>query len=198
MTDFTEDGRLVLRVRSGDLDALGALYEKYKATIFRAALAIIGDKGAAEDVLQETFLRLYAHADSIDTCLPLAPWLYRVAVNLSYTYLSWGRRWLVSLEAWVDRLIGPSRTFPEEQAELREVQRAVWQAIDNLEPAHRITVILYYLCNLSLREIAYATDCPVGTVKSRLHYGRARLRETLANLQLARGRTTTETGEMNL
>lgn len=184
MTDLSEDGRLVLRIKAGDLDALGILYDKYKAPVFRAALAIVHDRGTAEDVLQETFLRLYSHADTIDVSLPLLPWLYRVAVNQSYTYLSWSRRWLVSLEAWVDRLIAPSHTFPEEQAELRQAQRLVWQVINSLDAEHRTTLILYYICRLSLREIAYATDCPIGTVKSRLHYGRARLRQALAEWQL--------------
>ncbi len=193
MTGFSEDGRLVLRVQAGDLEALGVLYDKYKTPVFRAAFAITGDKGAAEDVLQETFLRLYSHVNVIDTCLPLLPWLYKVAVNMSYTYVGWRRRWWVSLEAWVDRLIGPSRFFPEEQSDLRDVQRAVWQAIDHLEPEHRVAVILYYLCNLSLREIAYATDCPVGTIKSRLHYGRAQLRQALADLQPRRGWPAAET-----
>jgi RNA polymerase sigma-70 factor (ECF subfamily) len=75
-----------------------------------------------------------------------------------------------------------------------DIQRAVWQAIDSLDSPHRMTIILYYLCDLSLQEIAYATDCPVGTVKSRLHYGRTRLRQALADLQLSLGRTVAETG----
>ncbi len=195
MTSFSEDGRLVLRIRSGDLEALGILYEKYKTPIFRAALAITNDKGTAEDILQETFLRLHFHADIIDTSVSVLPWLYRVAVNQSYTYINWRRRWWVSLEAWVDRLIGPSRVFPEEQSETLEVKRIVWQAIDRLEAEHRTTVILYYLCNLSLREIAFATHCPIGTVKSRLHYGRLQLRSALADLQFTRGRTATETAD---
>ncbi len=193
MADLSEDGRLVLRMRAGDLEALGELYEKYKLPLFRAALAITGDKGAAEDVLHETFLRLCTHADSIDTSLPVLPWLYRVATNLSCSYLSWHRRWLVSLEAWVDRLFSPSRTCPDEQAEWREIRRAIWQAINSLDPAHRTTVILFYLCGLSVREIAYATESPVGTVKSRLHYGRACLRRALADLRLKPGKLVAET-----
>ena len=192
MTDCSEDGRLILRVRSGDLEALGTLYDKYKQPIFQAALAITGERNTAEDVLQETFLRLHTHAQTMDLHLSALPWLYRVAVNLSYTYLSWSRRWLVSLEAWVDQLIGPSRLFPEEQVELRDVKRAVWKAIDSLDQEHRAVVILYYLCNLSQREIAYAAGCPVGTVKSRLHYGRAQLRHALTNLRLSRGQTAAE------
>ena len=84
-------------------------------------------------------------------------------------------------EAWVDRLISPSRLFPEEQAELYDIQRAVWHPQTGSGPSYDGG--LYYLWNRSC-EIAYATDCPWGTVKSRLHYGRAQLRQALANLQL--------------
>lgn len=182
MTSFSEDGRLVLRVRAGDVEALGLLYEKYKLPVFRAALAIVRDQELAEDILQETFLRLNAHIASINPSLPLIPWLYRVAVNLSYTSVSRGQRWLASIEAFVDRLVGSQHTVPEEQAEMGEIQRIVWQAIDGLDAEHRMTLILYYVCDLSQREIAYAMDCPLGTVKSRLHYGRAQLRQALSHL----------------
>ncbi|MBN1888934.1 MAG: sigma-70 family RNA polymerase sigma factor [Thermoflexales bacterium] len=185
MTSFSEDGRLILRVRAGDVEALGSLYEKYKLTVFRAALAIVRDQELAEDILQETFLRLGAHVGSLNPSLPLAPWLYRVAVNLSYTNVSRGQRWLVSVETFVNRLVGSHHAVPEDQAELREIQRLVWQAIDGLEADHRMTVILYYVCDLSQREIAYAMDCPLGTVKSRLHYGRTQLRQALSGMPLS-------------
>jgi RNA polymerase sigma-70 factor (ECF subfamily) len=193
MTSCSEDGRLILRVRAGDVEALGSLYEKYKLLVFRAALAIVRDQELAEDILQETFLRLGAHVGSINPSLSLAPWLYRVAVNLSYTSVSRGQRWLVSLETLVDRLVG-RHPVPEDQAESREIQRLVWQAIDNLDADHRMTVILYYVCDLSQREIAYAMDCPLGTVKSRLHYGRTQLRQALSCLPLSLNRPAEATG----
>jgi RNA polymerase sigma-70 factor (ECF subfamily) len=194
MTGLGEDGRLILRMRAGDVEALGLLYEKYKLPVFRAALAIVRDQELAEDILQETFLRLRAHVGSVDPSLPLAPWLYRVAVNLSYTNVSRGQRWLVSIETFVDRLVGSRHPVPEDQAESRENQHLVWQAIDSLDADHRMTVILYYVCDLSQREIAYAMDCPLGTVKSRLHYGRAQLRQTLSGLPLSLNRPVEAAG----
>lgn len=173
------DGSLVEHLRQGDLEALGVLYERHRLQVFRVALAITHDHDLAEDVLQEAFLRINHYADRIDTRLPLAPWLYRVTVNLSCTAIKRPSRWLVPLEGLIDRLIAPAQSAPEPCAEVNEVRRAVQAAVDALPESHRIVVVLYYLSELSLKEIAEVLNCPVGTVKSRLHYARESLRSAL-------------------
>jgi len=175
-----EDGQLILRLRTGDLSALGALYDRYRLQVFHTALAITRDRPAAEDLLQECFLKLHRHADRIDPALPLAPWLYRVTVNLSYTWVTRHNKWWTSLETLIDQLIAPSRAAPERRYEIRDLQTHVAQAIELLPFNQRVVVILHYLSGLSLKEIAYILDCPVGTAKSRLHYGREALRRALA------------------
>jgi RNA polymerase sigma factor (sigma-70 family) len=97
-------------------------------------------------------------------------------VNLAYTWVTRRSRWLTSIETMIDRLVAPIRTNSEYQAELSELQTVIQQAIDALPPNQRLTVVLYYLNDLSLKEISYILDCPVGTVKSRLHYGREQLK----------------------
>src|SRR5512147_2867314 len=176
MTSAPTDRELIQRLCDGDLAALGTLYDRYRLLSFHTALAITRDRQAAEDILQECFLKLNAYAPRIDTTLPLEPWLYRVTVNLAYTWISRRSRWLTSLESVIDRLVAPIRTNSEYQAELSELQTVIQQAIDALPPNQRLTVILYYLNDLSLKEISYILDCPVGTVKSRLHYGREQLK----------------------
>jgi len=88
MTTQYTDGQLVVRIRSGDLEALGKLYERYKTQVYRTALAITRDKEAAEDILQDAFLRVYTYAGRIDETVSLGPWLYRVTVNLAYSWVS--------------------------------------------------------------------------------------------------------------
>ena len=100
------DGELVLRLRKGDVEALAELYDKYRTTIFRTALAIMRDQALAEDILQECFLRLFTNADRIQTDIPVGPWLYRVAVNLSYTWAKRSKRRVGAL----DDLIGGTWT----------------------------------------------------------------------------------------
>ena len=173
------DHELIDRLCSGDLAALGTLYDRYRLLVFHTALAITHDRQSAEDILQECFLKLNAYARRIDVNLPLEPWLYRVTVNQAYTWVTRRSRWLTSLESVIDRLVSPARANAEYQVEIAELQLAIQRAIDSLPPNQRMTVVLYYLNDLSLKEISYILDCPVGTVKSRLHYGREQLKRQL-------------------
>jgi len=180
MPAIHEDGRLVARIRKGDLSALGALYDKYRLQVFHTALAITRDHHVAEDILQEVFLKVHSHADRIDLTVPLAPWLYRVSINLSYTWVTRHANKRASLEDLLDQLVAPMRVAPETQFEIRDLQQNVWRAIESLSFNQRAVIILHYLSGLNLEEIAYILDCPVGTAKSRLHYGRQALRRQLA------------------
>jgi len=182
MTDHrdTPDGQLVARVCQGDLDALGELYGRYRTQVFRTALAITRNRETAEDILQEVFLKLYRYAERIDTTLSLGPWLYRVTANLCYTYISRQKRWLTALEDVIENVVAPaSRACPERQAEQGELQTVVQQAIECLNPNQKIVIVLHYLADLSLKEIAYILQVPEGTIKSRLYYGRENLRQRL-------------------
>ena len=176
------DGLLVIRVRQGDLDALGELYDRYRTQVFRTALAITRNRETAEDVLQEVFIKLHRYAVRIDTSLSLAPWLYRVTANLCYTTISRQRRWLTALEDVIENVMAPpSRTCPERQCERDELQNVVQQAINLLSPSQKTAIVLHYLADLSLKEIADILEVPEGTVKSRLYYGRENLRRKLVN-----------------
>jgi len=176
---LSEDGRLISQIRQGNILALKALYEKYKGQVYRTALAVTRDRGAAEDILQDCFLKVYTYIDKLDGSLPLSPWLHRVTVNLSYNWANKRRRWLRPLEEVIDHLVAGPRTLPESVLERGEVQRVIQKAIASLSFEHRVVVVLFYLNGFSLNEIAYILDCPVGTVKSRLHYARRNLRRKL-------------------
>lgn len=173
------DAVLISRLQMGDLDSLGELYDRHRLSVYRTALAITRDPEAAEDILQDTFLRLYTYAGRVNTALPLAPWLYRITVNLSYTWTTRRARWWAPLEDFLDRLAGSSRQSPEPEAERAEELRVIRSAINSLPFNQRVVIVLFYLNNLSLQEIAGILDCPVGTVKSRLHYARENLRKRL-------------------
>lgn len=179
MTKQHTDGWLVVRIRDGDLEALSELYERYKTQVYRTAIAITRDARAAEDILQEAFLRVYTHADRIDETVTLGPWLYRVTTNLAYTWTTRVKRWICSLPRVVEHWAASVQWSPEATAEEHERRRILQQAIDALPPRQRIVIILYYLEGLSLKEIAYVMDVPEGTVKSRLHYARRSLKEAI-------------------
>jgi RNA polymerase sigma-70 factor (ECF subfamily) len=178
------DSDLIERLRQDDLDALGVLFERYRDRVFRTALVIVRDPAVAEDILQDCFLKVYANAQRIDTERPLAPWLYRVTVNLSYTWLSRGKNRRTSIETVVDMLVSPMKQAPDRLTEQTELRQNVRKAINDLSIDQRVVVVLYYLNGLNLQDIAEILDLPIGTVKSRLYYARENLRGRLGtNMQ---------------
>lgn len=175
MTTSPNDGQLIKRLQNGELEALGVLYERHKNPVYRTALAITRDPTAAEDILQDCFLRLYKYAYRVDSSRPLRPWLYRVTVNLSYTWETCCQRWQTPQDGMLEWIAGPPDLCPEWQVEMHDIQRKMMKAINSLSFNQCLVIILYYLNSLSLNEIAQIMDCPVGTVKSRLYYGRENL-----------------------
>jgi RNA polymerase sigma-70 factor (ECF subfamily) len=178
-----EDGVLVARVRDGDIEALGQLYERYKTKVYRTATAITHDERMAEDILQEVFLRVNRYADSFDQRQPFEPWIYRITVNLSYSWTNKAKRWVNFFQNTVERLKAPSKRDPERVTESREQRELLRRAIDGLPDSHRVVIILYYLEGLSVNEVAYALGVPGGTVKSRLYYAREKLKQAIAEEQ---------------
>lgn len=173
------DHDLVLELQRGRLEALGHLYDRYQQTVYRTAFAITGDDEAANDLLQDVFLRLYRFAHHIDPQRPLEPWLYRMTANLSYTWVKRNRRWLQPLEDFVEWVTGSETNDADVITEQNDEWDQVQQAIISLPLQQRMVVVLYYLNDQSLQEISDILDIPIGTVKSRLHYGRIALREKL-------------------
>ncbi len=174
-----DDAELVSRIRAGDLDAFETLYNKYRDQLYRTALAITNDRCAAEEILQDCFLRAYDHIDGVDGCSSLRPWLHRIIVNLSYNWAAKRRLRLISLEDVLGSLLTTPRNSPERAFERDELLQVVYEALRSLSIPHRTVMVLFYLQGFSLAEIAYVQDCPVGTVKSRLHTARKTLRNRL-------------------
>lgn len=177
---MNRDAELVSRIREGDSEALVALYDRYKKGLFRTALAITDDQGAAEEILQDCFLKAYRSLPRVDCSTPLGPWLHRIVVNLSYNWVVKRRPWFVSVEEMIDRLVAAPQLSPEHAYERKELHRRLHEAIKSLNIYHRLVVMLFYLQGFSLTEIAYILECPVGTVKSRLHHARKILKGKLA------------------
>jgi RNA polymerase sigma-70 factor (ECF subfamily) len=174
-----DDTELVRRIQGGDMDAFEALFYKYQSAIYRTAMAITHDAGAAEEVLQDCFYKTYLNIIKITGEGSLSPWLHRVAVNLSCNALKKRRVWLEPLENVADYFFADPHHSPENVAERTELQGTMRDVINTLSLKHRIVVILHYLQDFSLPEIAYILDLPVGTIKSRLHHARKELRERL-------------------
>jgi RNA polymerase sigma-70 factor (ECF subfamily) len=173
------DLQLILQLRQGDLEALGGLYDRHRQLVYRTALAITGDTEASADLLHDTFLRLYRFSHRIDPTRPIEPWLYRMAANMAYTWVKRRGRWYQALHEMADRLSREYPTSPAQQVEKNEAWTEIRGALQAISPEKRVVVVLYYLNDLPISEIAEILDLPLGTVKSRLHYGRQALKKQL-------------------
>ena len=178
--DLRSDHDLVYAARDGEIAAFDALFYRYRDGIFRLGLAITKDPSAAEEIVVDTFARAHRALARLEPDSSLRPWLYRVAVNLSYNRRPRKGVILSSLDDAVDEPLANEDGSPSHVAEQAELRRLVLGAVDELGPKHRLVVVLHYLNGLNLAEIAEVMDCPVGTVKSRLHYALRRLRTHLA------------------
>ncbi len=123
---------------------------------------------AAEEVVTDTFLRAHGARERLDPERSPLPWLQRVAVNLSLTHLRrrrFGMEPLPDIAPWPDE----HTMVPEAAAERRETTAALARGIERLPGQMRAVVVLRFVQDASLAEIADTLECPVGTVKSRLH-----------------------------
>ena len=179
MAEPEPDGAsLVNDVRGGDLKAFEAFYRRYEGAVYRTALALLRDEMAAEEVVVDTFLRAHGARVRLDPARSPLPWLQRIAVNLSLNRL---RRRRLGLEPLPDQVPWPDEavTAPESAAERREITVALARGIERLPAQMRAVVILRFVQESSLAEIAETLGCPLGTVKSRLHNALRLLRDDL-------------------
>ncbi len=176
--DDRNDRELVYAARLGDERAFDGLFYRYRDGIYRLSLAITKDPQAAEEIVVDTFARAYRALARLEPDDSLRPWLYRVAINESYD-----RRPRhvppTSLDV-AEELAMPEDGSPSRAAERAEERRVVLAAIGSLDEKHRTVVVLHYLNELPLAEIALIVRAPVGTVKSRLHYALRSLRVHLS------------------
>lgn len=178
--------RLARLARKGDQRAFAEIVDLYKDKLYHLANRMTGNRQEAEDVVQETFLRVYKNLDRYDENQKFSTWIYRIATNLCIDRLR-KRRAVYSLDsesADHDGLDGYSmmpseERTPESELILTETQRLIRDAIETLPVKYKSIMILRYLQDLSLQEISDVLDMPVTTVKTRVHRGREFLRKKL-------------------
>lgn len=173
------DAELMVRVQCGEREAFAALVDRHKSGLVNYLARLTGNRDRAEDLAQEAFVRLYRTSSEYREQGKLVPLLYRIATNLLRSEDRRVRRWKV-VTAFLPT--ASARPSPSPQSELLagEVQRQVAQAVSALPLAYRVPLVLRDIEEWSYEEIAHATGCPEGTVKSRVSRARARLKEALA------------------
>lgn len=172
------DEELVEDYLDGDVGAFRLLIERHHDALHRFLFRLMGNRQAAEDVFQDTFLQIHQSLESFDLSRTFKPWLFTIAANKARDALRrQQRRAAVSLsarpkddegDALVD-LLQIDIPGPEVGLETQEQSRMVQRAIDELSPRLREILLLAYFQKLTYNQIAEQFGIPVGTVKSRLH-----------------------------
>jgi RNA polymerase sigma-70 factor, ECF subfamily len=181
------DEELLANVAGGDVASLRELYERYRVRLMTYAYYAVGNRTAAEDLLQEAFIRIYRHAGEFEPGKRFSAWAYAITANLCRDELrkSWRRRRL-GFRADVDanEVEAPSRAIsPRAAAAGSEFRDRLGAEVAALPPEQREVITLRFLEALSYAEIAGVIGCPLGTVQSRIHAGVKALRERLGEFR---------------
>jgi RNA polymerase sigma factor (sigma-70 family) len=175
---------LIERARRGDLEAFNRLVDRYQVAVFNLCLRMLGAREAAEDATQETFLSAFRAIGRLQGP-HIGSWFLRIAANRSYDELRRRkRRPAASLDGLLDDPEHPmplpaGGRGPEEESLRIELRRSIESALLNLPPDQRLAVVLCDVQGLSYEEIAEVMRSSLGTVKSRVSRGRAKMRDLL-------------------
>ncbi len=180
------DSRLLAQFKAGDARAFRTLVEHYTTPIYRAALRLTGDSMEAENIAQETFLRVVTSLERIQLDLPLQPYLFRIAINLCYdrarkkrpvpfSRFENGANGESAIEAIPD-----DAPAPWEHLERAALAREVHTAVERLPAPYKAAILLRYFDDLSYEEIAATLEIPVNTVRTHLHRAKQQLCQTLS------------------
>ena len=165
---------LVLLAQQGDVAAFEELLRRLHGPLRRYVNRMVGASDA-DDVMQDSAIRLYRNIRYLREPVVFRAWAFRIATRIAMTYLKRGKRWR-QLENDPD-LIRAVAVGPSSEPEQFDGDYLEW--IDRVSPASRAALLLHYEQHLSLEETAAILDVPVGTVKSRLSYGLASIRNQL-------------------
>ena len=173
------DNTLVAYARSGDRRGFSMLFVRYRERLFHAMVRMVGSRSAADDLVQDAFLRAFAKIDSFREDAQFYSWLFRIAINQRRAYFRHLPRevHIAEIASWYDQ---PSSALtPDEKLELTETIQLVRVALKRIEPHHRSILILREYECLSYQEIGERLGVGTGTVRSRLSRARDRMRKEL-------------------
>ena len=175
-----DDREAIRRMKNGEIGGLEILVNRYQVKAVRAAFLVVYDKALAEDIVQETFIRLYQRIHHFDETRPVEPYLMRSVVNAA---LNTTRRDGKSISLDADPALLESllegAISVETQVEFAQRSREILQALSKLPPRQRAVVVQRYYLEMSEQEMAQALDAAPGTVKWLLNAARSRLRDLL-------------------
>jgi RNA polymerase sigma-70 factor (ECF subfamily) len=174
------DEQLILAYRGGDRASFTELMTRYQRELFHFLVRFLGDRAAAEDIFQETFLQIHESAKDFDTDRRFRPWLFTIAANKARDLMrSNARRPTSPLQASIKGGVEDSGEFldlmtssvelPDQPMQQRELQAKVQKTVESLPDNLKEILLLSYFHQFPYKQISTILDIPLGTVKSRLH-----------------------------
>ena len=182
MSDYTNE-QLILKFQKGDIKSFNEIVERFKDKLLNFINGYMHDYETSQNLLQDTFMKVYTHGDSYKEISKFSTWIYTISGNLARTELRKIKRrktYTFSSLSTQDRefiVESPESNTVEENTQT--FNKNIQIALSNLPDEMRTIIILRDIQELSYEEISKIIDLPLGTVKSRINRGRIKLKELL-------------------
>ena len=178
------DWELVKKCQDGEINAFQELVSRYHQKIYVVLTGLLRNREDALEIAQEAFFRAYKKIKSFQGGSSFYTWLYRIAVNLAIDSQRRQKRNPLEFRETMDGLFEEQNEVardPFSDVQDRELREKLISAINDLTPEHRAVIILRAVEGLSYKDIGEILGCSEGTVMSRLHYARKKLKEKLSS-----------------
>ncbi|MCL6559746.1 MAG: RNA polymerase sigma factor [Firmicutes bacterium] len=176
------DELIVYKAKNGDLQAYGALVERYQHKVYNLAVKMVSDREDARDLTQDIFMQIFQTLPRFRGDSSFSTWVYRVASNkcLDFARKKKSEREKVNLSTFdLENLPSDSRGSPEEHAIRDDENHRLKRALESLPKDYLIVIVLQHFQQMSYKEIAEVLDVPVKTVATRLYRAKSMLKERL-------------------
>jgi len=188
------DQQVVVFAQQGREDAYRELISRYERPVFSLVFRMVRDRETAEDLAQETFIKVLNNIDRYRPEFKFSSWLFKIANNITIDHLRRRQLDTISMEGAPDAVtaesaratsiaVASSAPSALDQLESRELGGAIEKAIAKLRPEYRACIILRHVEDYSYDEIAEIVKLPLGTVKTYIHRARQELRESLEGVR---------------
>ncbi|WP_232697527.1 RNA polymerase sigma factor [Brevibacillus daliensis] len=155
--------------------SIEGIFNKHSSLVYRTAYFLTKSKSMADDITQETFIRMIKKFHLYDPTKPIEPWIYRITINITRNMIR--KQKLLNL-------VGFTSNFSEEEVETKilknERKDELWSVINLLPHKSKEVIILHFYSELTLEEVANSLEIPLGTCKSRLNYALTKLRKSIS------------------
>ena len=185
MSNFKiSDEDLIIKFQKGDVGAYNQIVYRYKDRLLNFIYRYLNDIDRSEDLVQDTFLKLYTHKNSYKEIAKFSTWLYTIAANLAKTELRKIKRrktFSITELSHDERefIISSTDQAPDDEDSSQNYEKNIGQSLSELQDDFKTIIILRDIQELSYEEISSIMDVPLGTVKSRINRGRLKLQESL-------------------